>query len=362
MNNGTDNRGSILVFGAIAMTMFLSFVALTIDVGFGVVTKSELHNVADAGALAGARQLGRIYECLPNPPNCAPPFNPSYQAQQTYVLSAGDRALVQNAVTSVAALNKAGSVPIQIAAADIHIGQWNPATKTLAATTAQPHAVQVTARRDGTSNGPINTFFAGIMGAQFRTLNVANQATAALTAVSQVLPGELEAPIGISRAWFTGNFCDQNIQFYPTNSPTGCAGWDTFTDAPSNANRLRNMIDGLAAGSYTTPGVTAGQTTFQFTGGNVANALNNFKNLWMAKRDPVTHEWQTFVVVYDKTDCSSPTGAITIVGFATAIITNVLAPPAGQVVVGRVECNLVEGGRGGGGQYGTLGSIPGLVQ
>src|SRR5207245_11643896 len=132
MNNGTDNRGSILVFGAIAMTMFLSFVALTIDVGFGVVTKSELHNVADAGALAGARQLGRIYECLPNTPNCAPPFNPSYQTQQTYMLSAGHSALVQNAVTSIAALNKAGSVPILFAAPDIHIVQLTLTTNAIA--------------------------------------------------------------------------------------------------------------------------------------------------------------------------------------------------------------------------------------
>ena len=363
MNNGTDNRGSILVFGAIAMTMFLSFVALTIDVGFGVVTKGELHNVADAGALAGARQLGRIYECLPNPPNCAPPFNPSYQAQQTYVLSAGDRALVQNAVTSVAALNKAGSVPIQIAAADIHIGQWNPATKTLAATTAQPHAVQVTARRDGTSNGPINTFFAGIMGAQFRTLNVANQATAALTAVSQVLPGELDAPIGISKAWFTTRGCGNDIQFNPTGLAS-CAGWNTFTVSPASANNLNNILDGLANNPPTvqSPGVTAGVTGFSFIGGTLGTpTFNRFLALYNERKDPGTGEWKTFVVVYDRDDCSNPNQTIKIIGFATAIITNVEGPP-NKIVRGRLECNLVETGRGGGAQYGTLGSLPGLVQ
>jgi hypothetical protein len=51
-------------------------------------------------------------------------------------------------------------------------------------------------------------------------------------------------PVGISAAWFDyvneerGTFCDQDIQFYPTGDMTGCAGWHTFENWPSNASSL----------------------------------------------------------------------------------------------------------------------------
>ncbi len=75
--------------------------------------------------------------------------------------------------------------------------------------------------------------------------------------------------------------------------------------------------------------------------------------------DPTT--WTAAVPVYDWEDCSNPNTSITIVGFATIVITNVQDSPVHQID-GYVICNNVEPGRGGGGSYGTLGSIPGLVQ
>jgi hypothetical protein len=54
-------------------------------------------------------------------------------------------------------------------------------------------------------------------------------------------------------------------------------------------------------------------------------------------------------------------GAQTIVGFATIVITGVQDSPVHQID-GYVICENVEFGRGSGGNYGTMGSIPGLVQ
>ena len=57
----TENRGAVVIMTGLCMVMLMGFAALVIDIGFGLVTKNQLHNVADAGSLAGTSQLGRIY-------------------------------------------------------------------------------------------------------------------------------------------------------------------------------------------------------------------------------------------------------------------------------------------------------------
>lgn len=57
MNRLNNQSGAIVVITAIMLTTLLGFVALSTDTGHLVVTKNELQNAADAGALAGAREL-----------------------------------------------------------------------------------------------------------------------------------------------------------------------------------------------------------------------------------------------------------------------------------------------------------------
>ena len=57
MNRLNNQSGAIVVITAIMLTTLLGFVALSVDTGHLVVTKNELQNAADAGALAGAREL-----------------------------------------------------------------------------------------------------------------------------------------------------------------------------------------------------------------------------------------------------------------------------------------------------------------
>jgi hypothetical protein len=66
------------------------------------------------------------------------------------------------------------------------------------------------------------------------------------------------------------------------------------------------------------------------------------------------------VVVYGEDCGENPNQTIPIVGFATVLITGTSGPP--PVLIASVECNQVEPGVGGGGYYGTWGSIPGLVE
>jgi Flp pilus assembly protein TadG len=362
----SEQQGGVAILVGLSMLVLLLFAALVIDIGYGLVVKNELHNVADAAALAGARQLGRIYVALP-----------SYSAQQSYVLTSADRAAIIAEVQDVANQNKAGGASISIDPTAILIGQWDLQTRTLTVTDAQPDAVEVTASRDGSANGPIITFLAQVMG--ITTLNVTSTSTrggaqeaptAALTGVGEAGPGEITIPVGISAEWFRNKaeFCDQPIQFHPTNSPSGCAGWMTYDMSPANSNTLRDILQQLPPfGSYQAPEAVAGGTSFQFIGGNVASALKDMEALFDANKkpdasSPTGYSWETFVVVYESTDCSNPSGPIMTVGFASVAIHNVLAPPAGQLIVGKVKCDVVQDARGGGAEFGTLGSIPGLVQ
>ena len=205
------------------MAMFIGFTALAVDIGYVMVTRNELQNVADASALAGTRWLGNNYEGM------------DYGEQQNYVC---DPAPIMTVVNGVASQNRAGGVYINtINSADVVIGRWDAASSTLTPTLNQPDAVRVTARRDGSANGPITTFFAGILG--IHTAGVTAFATAALTPQSTAGPGGLPIPVGISRFRLESEFCDQPIKFSPTGTIEGCAGWHTYDQSPASASTLR---------------------------------------------------------------------------------------------------------------------------
>jgi hypothetical protein len=198
-------------------------------------------------------------------------------------------------------------------------------------------------------------------------------ATAALTGASEVGEGDLEIPVGISQQWFTGNFCDQNIQFYPTSGTAGCAGWHNYAEWPANATKLRDVLDGLNPDipelDFTPPAVDLNDDpSFVFIGGNLSTATDNIANLFEAKKEWNADyngglgrwEWETTVVVYGEDCGENPNQRIPIVGFATVLITGTSGPP--PVLIAEVECDKVTQGLGGGGYYGTWGSIPGLVE
>ena len=109
-----------------------------------------------------------------------------------------------------------------------------------------------------------------------------------------------------------------------------------------------------------------------YTGGTVASVFDEMKALWDWGRvqdegpdgtidldtNPLT--WTTHVVIYGRDDCSNPTGDIPIVGFATVEINQILEAPD-KIISATVKCLEYTDGRGGG-NYGTRGMIPGLVQ
>jgi hypothetical protein len=362
-----DQKGVVFILVAVALLVFIAFAALALDVGNALVVRNELQNIADAAALAGARTLGRLYECNGNITTCTGAM--LYQNQLTYQADAG---AIKNAINDVASKNQAGGkTGITINDADIVIGNWDAATKTLSATLISPDAVSVKARRDASANSPITTFFAGLLG--INTLNVSAPATAALTGQSTTLTGGLPIPMAINKTWLTTLPCNQNLQLHPSSAQV-CAAWHAYDGNvyQPNGNGLDNLVQALTAGTYSSPTTTAGQTQYDFTNGTVAKifqgdfqALFNtmrVKNDGIVDLDNNPNTWTTAVAVFDDAAVGcSPNKMITIVGFATIVITSVAGPP-GNTVFGAVQCDIVESGRGSGSNLGTKGSIPGLVQ
>ncbi|MBU6481257.1 MAG: hypothetical protein KGS09_12015 [Nitrospirae bacterium] len=343
-----NSRGAAAVMVAVTMTVLLAMAAAAIDIGHALVARNELQDAADAGALAGARALGVLYEGM------------TPAAMGTYQLSGGDAGTIVTAVQSTAVLNAAAGVNVTVNAGDVQIGLWDSATRTLTPTVNQPRAVRVITRRDGAANGPISTFLASVVG--ITSVNVSTAATAELTAIGSTPPGALDLPVAISQLFFSQYGCGDSIMLYPSNgNPQSCAGFTTFTQSPSNDVTMRNILNGMIAGTYTTPATTAGVTDLQFTNGTLSNPTwNALVNLFNARKD-ANGVWDALVPVYQGDACN-PSGAIPIVGYANIAITNVHGQP-GATIVGNVSCPLFQsGGVGGGPAYGVFTTLPGLVE
>jgi hypothetical protein len=343
-----NTKGSVLVTVAVLLVVLVGFMALALDVGNMMVKRNELQNVADSAALAATGRLGAIYMSM------------SPSEQEAYVADPSELGPTATALGT--------DMGLTINTSDILIGHWDTTTYTFTPGLSHPNAIQVDTRRDKSANGPVKTFFAGVLG--INSVSASTSAIAALTGVCNKPQNGLPLPVGISTAWFTGNYCGQPIRLYPTNDPAGCAGWDTYEDGPSSANLLNNILKGLNNGTYESPDTTAGDTIFNFTGGTVANAFDNMlilfntmkvKNDGVLDMDNDPNTWTLTVPVYDYPDCSNPKGSILIVGFAEITITSVQTTPA-KTIDAKVVCNLVTGGSGGCTNYGLIGAIPNLVQ
>jgi len=409
--------GQVIPMAAVMMVGLLGIAALAVDLGYLFVTRNDLQNVSDAGALAGTRALGHIYQGL------------SYEEQTGYVCDGGCSAIVKTAAMDVVELNQAGGLSMTVLLEEVIIGQWDGDNFTK--TNISPDAVHVIARRDEVVNGPVSTFFARVLGID--EASVTAEATAALTGQSTKNKGEIELPIGISRWFFRDpnqSWCDEDIQFYPTNDPASCAGWTSW-DYGSNDLTLRRILE--ETGGYESPVTIADETIFNFTGGTLStltfdalldlyqtygfdtdanynyllktqyditskvNQADSSRTYWTVETvdenevwtggvypeplieydnqgNPVRgeytngtlrnlHKWETSVPVYDRDDCSNPNQSILIVGFAPIELRDVLNSPD-KLVRGTVKCDYIDplASRGGGGSYGIKGSVPGLVR
>jgi len=342
------SAGTVSIFSLLGMVALLAVGSLAIDAGYVYVARSDLQNAADAAALSGAAELGDIYVDL----------EPSNHAG--YVMSSLDRSRIVTQIGAIAGQNRAVGQVVNISDPAVSVGTWDFSTGSLTTTNLQPRAISALAQRTDAVNGPVGSFFARVIGRN--SFDVAARSTAALTSLGGVPENAVTLPVGISTAWFSNNSCDQPIKFHPTGTLEGCAGWHTYDQAPANASSLRGVLRGLESGSFQPPAMSTGDLA-NFTGGTVSSAFPDMQQLYETRRfdESPSDEFDALVVVYESPGCSNPSGAVKVVGFASVTVTGVETSPE-KTIDAVVRCDIVHEGTGGGGEFGSLGSVPVLVQ
>jgi Flp pilus assembly protein TadG len=344
-----NSEGAVAIMVGLVMVILIGVTAFAIDFGIVWVTNKQLYNASDAGALAGARALGYIRCVGSGNPDCTPVSEVSATGSESIA--------VKSKVTAAVGDNSAfGTESLAIAESDIVLGKWinasqeftpigQTASDGVVVTEDNSNAVQTTVRKEGESeNGAVQAFFGAIY--NYSEYNTRREAIAALTGVSVVGPGEL-VPIAIS----TGKNCGTNIKF-TGNTADSCAGWTDLGPDYKKAD-----VQAIIADLSTAPGAAIGNQ-IEVNGG-VTDSISKFYDLWMTK----PHPWEVLVPVYAST-CKSPdlSAPYPILGFATMKITNIIPNGGDKGVYGTLVCDKYEEAPGGGVDFGTLGTIPGLVR
>jgi hypothetical protein len=359
-----NSEGAVVILIALVIVILVGVTAFAIDFGIVWVANKQLYNAADAGALAGARALG-YYRCMKS-------GNPDCKVVSGVVTTGTDDQAVKPKVIEAVGDNSAfDTLSLNVDPdADIQLGKWSESSNPKFQEGVSPsNAVKVTVRKEvGTDNGPIQAFFGRIF--NHTEYNTEKESIAAITGLGIAPPGEL-VPIGVSVEGCPA----PEIRMQKTTE--SCVGWTTLNPVtnPTPGN-VSAIIDGIRTGASPTPELKVG-TPIQFGGGVVTPIFESFYKLYDSKKDASGH-WQILVPVYNESGvCGNPNQTLTIVGFATVDITcadykggTVVRPdcdlsdsqPHENIIRGTMQCNKVEEGPGGGGDYGTLGTIPGLVQ
>lgn len=228
-----SQSGAVALIVAILMVVLLGIASLALDVGYLYVVRTELQNAADAAALAGAGHLyprsvtGAVISVVP----------PEWGAAE----AAADY--------PQAPANKAGGV--LLTDYDVQTGYWNLATGVLSSPlstqgTQDAPAVQVTVRKTGgLNNGPVQLFFARVLG--IGTADVSATATAVTACPGVAYPGAL-FPIAIRKS-----VADLASQYGSRSStikigsdyhyPADEAGqWTSFDTDANDVPFIRNLI------------------------------------------------------------------------------------------------------------------------
>ena len=343
-----DERGAIAMITVISTLGIMGLLAFVIDLGQVYVARQELRNVADSAALAATRQMAEILKTK----------STLVLQDSSFTLSSSELAQVTAAAANVAIQNKVGGQNIALdTTSDVSVGVWDMATSTFGAAVpgSVPDAVQVVARRDSTSNGPVTAYFAQMMGVS--SFDVSAPATAALLPVGAVPPGGIGLPIGINDEVFAAGACGDSIKMYPTGTMDACAGWHTFNEG-ANANNLKDILDDLNNGSGgilpngESPAVQVGDQV-NFIGGTISSALQKMQDLYDAKQ--VGGIMEGVVLVYDgDPSCSNPNQQQTVVGFAKVTITSVQVTGNPKEIRGQIQCEVLDQGRPTAGVIDTL--------
>lgn len=158
-----------MLLAAVCLIIVVIFLAFSIDLGYIVVTESELQNAADAAALSGASAL-----------------------------SNGRAAAIAAAKTWAAKNMAAGDAVTEL---DVELGKWDEETATFTVvpedSTDSCNAVRVRCYRTSSRANPLNLFFAPVLGTDY--------ADVAATATARYKASRCGLIIGLSYVTMSGS-------------------------------------------------------------------------------------------------------------------------------------------------------------
>ena len=267
-----DKTGAVAIMVALLLIVFIGFAALAIDLGHLYVVRNELHNAADAGALAGARFLYNDYGTSVNPDANqiaydAATANNSEKASVDVNWTSGNDGDVQRGHWSFAALTFEDND--SLAPVDL----WNVSTEQLDADPSFINAIRVVTRRQTL---PAASFFARIFGHE--NFELSAEAVAYIGFAGTLGPGEADQPIAICQESiliddeYSCNF-GRMLNSGSVSADHNTAGWTNFSQPCSTANT--NSMTELLEGCSGNPGEIKLGDSIGTTGGVVDAIINH---------------------------------------------------------------------------------------
>jgi Flp pilus assembly protein TadG len=303
----SGQRGATIVLVAVLLVVIVGFAALAIDLSHLFLVSNELHNAADAGALAGARVLYNDDGSINTGAN-----------QEAYDAATANKAATPGGALAVDVNWTSGNT------GDVQRGHWrfNPDgvggeftpsdsltpinlavystedlnnmdgvnfTDTDNTNPVFINAVWVKARRENT---PAASFFARLFG--YQNFALSKEAVAYIGFAGTLRPTDLDQPIGICKQAITdddGNItCNTGRMFNSGGgTTTNTAAWTNFSQPcqTASASSMTPLICGSGNPDTVNLGVEMGTV-----GGVQASVYKPLRDCWLAA--PVLKDWRGY--------------------------------------------------------------------
>lgn len=286
-------RGVSMVLAAVSLFMILAFAALAVDGSNLYVARNELHNAADAGALAGARVLytedGSSVNVNADAVARAATFANTSQGTAAEVLSVqrGHWSFTTRTFTPNNSLEPVDLFSSSTAELDLDLNFIN--------------AVQVISERQASR---VQAFFGSVLG--FDNYRVSARSVAYIGFAGSLRPEDVDQPIGICKQSLLGSDgayeCSVG-RFIPSNDSSmgDTGGWTTFeqnTSGAANANDVKSVTCGSG-----NPNELLYGEDMQTVNGQLQSAFQVLYDCWEEATDK-TRPWNMTLPVLDCPDGS----------------------------------------------------------
>ena len=333
--------GAMAALAAFMLTALVGFAGAAVDLGLLYATKNELQNAADAAALAGA---GTMISFGGGGEISVQPATAIQTAQQ------------------VSAANQAQGVSLALRTEDAIIGYWDVAAASFdpgLTGSSNPDDItgfQATVRRDELANGPVETFFAGLVG--LGSVGLHATSTAFLGWAGLTDPAAVDLPLAIHASALQNAGspdCGSELLFNNENDETG--EWTSFFTWPTNDVTVRNYVNG----TLQAPELKVGDTLNVINGNLSVATMESLAARFQAQGsdtdgDGAADSWEVLVPVVEPGSSSTVS---TVVGFAYLVMTEADAGKARFYL----QCDrALIGSNSGGGNFGTRATVPSLIQ